>query len=118
MRVKIEIHRDGKTTVKDYDYARRETDEKPMILDVLLQAQATNIPATTSWLDEFNPSRCDGNITLAIAEAGGKYWGPDHLELTEPEVRKAQQYGLEVHPWTANTTEHIHRLCGWRVDAR
>ena len=78
--------------------------------------QATNIPATTSWLDEFNPSRFDGNITLAIAEAGGKYWGPDHLELTEPQVRKAQQYGLEVHPWTANTTEHIHRLCGWGVN--
>ena len=44
MRVEIEIHRDGKTTVKDYDYARRATDEKPMILDVLLQAQATKIP--------------------------------------------------------------------------
>ena len=44
MRVEIEIHRDGETTVKEYDYARRQTDEKPMILDVLLQAQATEIP--------------------------------------------------------------------------
>ncbi len=44
MRVEIEIHRDGETTVKEYDYARRQTDEKPMILDGLLQAQATEIP--------------------------------------------------------------------------
>lgn len=44
MKVEIELHRDGERTVVEYDYARREPDEKPMILDVLLQAQATQIP--------------------------------------------------------------------------
>ena len=44
MKVKIETHRDGETAVVEYDYARRDPDEKPMILDVLLQAQATVMP--------------------------------------------------------------------------
>ncbi len=44
MKVEIELHRDGESKVIEYDYARRVADEKPMILDVLLQAQATDIP--------------------------------------------------------------------------
>ena len=44
MKVEIETHRNGATAIMEYDYARREPNEKPMILDVLLQAQATTIP--------------------------------------------------------------------------
>ena len=44
MKVEIELYRDGKSSKVEYDYARREPDEKPMILDVLLQAQASAIP--------------------------------------------------------------------------
>ena len=44
MKVEIELNRDGESNVIEYDYARRAADEKPMILDVLLQAQATDIP--------------------------------------------------------------------------
>ena len=44
MKVEIEPHRDGESAVVEYDYVRRELNEKPMILDVLLQAQATKMP--------------------------------------------------------------------------
>ena len=44
MKVEIETHRNGTIAIMEYDYARREPNEKPMILDVLLQAQATAIP--------------------------------------------------------------------------
>ena len=44
MKVEIETHRNGATAIVEYHYARREPNEKPMILDVLLQAQATTIP--------------------------------------------------------------------------
>ncbi|MDE0812345.1 MAG: 2Fe-2S iron-sulfur cluster-binding protein, partial [Alphaproteobacteria bacterium] len=44
MKVEIELHRDGESEIVDYDYALREPNEKPMILDVLLQAQATTLP--------------------------------------------------------------------------
>jgi len=44
--VKVDIltHRDGKQAVVRYDYELRHEDEKPMALDVLLQAQATTMP--------------------------------------------------------------------------
>jgi succinate dehydrogenase / fumarate reductase iron-sulfur subunit len=44
MKVEIETHRDGKSAIVEYAYARRQPNEKPMILDVLLQAQATTMP--------------------------------------------------------------------------
>ena len=44
MKVEIVTHRDGVETVVPYDYAKREDTEKPMVLDVLLQAQATTLP--------------------------------------------------------------------------
>jgi succinate dehydrogenase/fumarate reductase iron-sulfur protein len=44
MKLQIETHRNGKTAVVEYNYKKREPNEKPMILDVLLQAQATDIP--------------------------------------------------------------------------
>ncbi|MGI9524499.1 MAG: 2Fe-2S iron-sulfur cluster-binding protein [Hyphomicrobiaceae bacterium] len=44
MKVEIVLHRDGVTEAVEYDYAKREEREKPMALDVLLQAQATTLP--------------------------------------------------------------------------
>ncbi len=44
MKVEIETHRDGESAIVEYRYERREPNEKPMILDVLLQAQATTMP--------------------------------------------------------------------------
>ena len=70
----------------------------------------------SSWLAGYDPSKFGGNIRLAIAEAGGKYWGPDYIELSEVDVQHAHQLGLEVHAWTTNNPEHIKRLCNWKVD--
>ena len=44
MKIDIVTLRDGKEVVVKYDYVPREEGEKPMILDVLLQAQATEMP--------------------------------------------------------------------------
>ena len=44
MKVDIVLHRDGVTETVEFDYAKREAGEKPMALDVLLQAQATTLP--------------------------------------------------------------------------
>ena len=39
MKVEIVTNRDGQAAVVEYDYQSRSDDEKPMVLDVLLQAQ-------------------------------------------------------------------------------
>ncbi|MBT6096695.1 MAG: 2Fe-2S iron-sulfur cluster binding domain-containing protein [Rhodospirillaceae bacterium] len=44
MKVEIVTYRNGETTVVEYDYQRRSDDEKPMVLDVLLQAQVSGMP--------------------------------------------------------------------------
>ena len=44
MKVDIVTLRDGERDVVTYDYQPRRDDEKPMVLDVLLQAQATSMP--------------------------------------------------------------------------
>lgn len=44
MKVEIVTRRRGKEAVVEYDYQPRDEDEKPMILDVLLQAQVEEIP--------------------------------------------------------------------------
>ena len=44
MKVEIVTHRDGKQDVVSYEYTLRQDRERPMVLDVLLQAQATTMP--------------------------------------------------------------------------
>jgi len=44
LRVEIDIHRDGEMQRAAFGYRRRTPDERPMALDVLLQAQATTMP--------------------------------------------------------------------------
>ena len=44
MKVEIVTRRGGEEAVVEFDYKPRDEDEKPMILDVLLQAQAEEIP--------------------------------------------------------------------------
>lgn len=44
MKVEIVLTRDGASEVTEYHYEKREPRERPMALDVLLQAQATTLP--------------------------------------------------------------------------
>ncbi|MGB7299221.1 MAG: 2Fe-2S iron-sulfur cluster-binding protein [Burkholderiaceae bacterium] len=44
MKVDIVTFRDGVRAVVGFDYQKRDQDERPMVLDVLLQAQATTMP--------------------------------------------------------------------------
>ena len=55
-------------------------------------------------------------LALAVRKAGGHYWGPNYLDLTESRVQNAHRMGLEVHTWTANEPTDIARLSRWGVD--
>lgn len=43
MKVEIVTRKDGTETVVEYEYKKRHEDDRPMVLDVLLQAQATKL---------------------------------------------------------------------------
>ena len=44
MKLEIVTHRGGRGNVVTFDYTRRTPDERPMVLDILLQAQETTLP--------------------------------------------------------------------------
>ena len=71
---------------------------------------------TSAWLAGFDPVNFNGDLTLAIKQAGGRYWGPNYLDLTQRRIRKAHQAGLEVHTWTVNEPTDIATLSRWGVN--
>ena len=71
---------------------------------------------TSPWLAGFDPENFNGDLTLAIQEAGGHYWGPNYLDLTKGRIQKAHQVGLEVHTWTVNEPSDIAKLSRWGVN--
>lgn len=52
----------------------------------------------------------------AIAKEGGGTWTPEHNDLTEALLGRAQRLGLLVVPWTVNGRDDMLRLIEWGVD--
>ena len=77
---------------------------------------AVNDLNTSPWLAGFDPVNFNGDLALAVQQAGGRYWGPNYLDLTEPRVQRAHRAGLEVHTWTVNDPTDIARLSRWGVN--
>jgi glycerophosphoryl diester phosphodiesterase len=71
---------------------------------------------TSPWLAGFDPVNFDDDLALAVQQAGGCYWGPNYLDLTELRVQRAHQVGLEVHTWTVNKPIDIAQLCRWGIN--
>ncbi|MCP5083003.1 MAG: hypothetical protein GY948_15050 [Alphaproteobacteria bacterium] len=67
MKVDIVTHRDGVEDVVSFDYAKREDRERPMVLDVLLQAQATTMPDLA-----FRYGRRARNCGVCTVDINGK----------------------------------------------
>ena len=68
---------------------------------------------TSPWLAGFDPTKFNGELALAIQQAGGHYWGPNYLDLTESRVQHAHRLDLEVHTWTVNEPTDIAKLSRW-----
>jgi len=73
-------------------------------------------PDPSQWLAGFDPFLYQGDLVLAIKEAGGHYWGPEHSELSKISINKAHCLGMEVHTWTVNEHKTIKRLCRLGID--
>ena len=51
-----------------------------------------------------------------VKAAGGTTWSPYFRNLTQDDLKAAQQLGLKVIPWTVNDPAEADRLIGWGVD--
>ena len=51
-----------------------------------------------------------------VADAGGRIWSPDFLELDAEKLRQARSLGLQVVVWTVNEPAHIAAMLDLGVD--
>ena len=56
------------------------------------------------------------SIGHMVKAAGGTTWAPNYRNLTEADLKTAQQLGLKVIPWTVDDAADADRLIGWGVD--
>ena len=115
----------NKTWVQSFDWhvLQAVQDQEPMVPTGYLTSEqpdfntvAVNDLNTSPWLAGFDPVNFNDDLALAVQQAGGSYWGPNYLDLTEPRVQRAHRAGLEVHTWTVNDPTDIARLSRWGVN--
>lgn len=57
-----------------------------------------------------------GSAPRMVRAAGCRIWSPNGGAVTQALVREAQALGLQVLPWTINTTADMQRFVDWGVD--
>jgi glycerophosphoryl diester phosphodiesterase len=82
------------------------------------------LTARQSWLDNLADGgwtaglRLDeqgGSVPRLVAAAGCRVWSPFHGDLEPLDIRRAENLGLLVVPWTVNEPEAMRRLVGQGV---
>ena len=115
----------NKTWVQSFDWhvLQAVQDQEPTVPTGYLTSEqpdfntvAVNDLNSSPWLAGFDPVNFNGDLALAVQQAGGRYWGPNYLDLTEPRIQRAHRAGLEVHTWTVNEPTDIARLSRWGVN--
>jgi len=56
------------------------------------------------------------SVPKLVMATGCQIWSPHHSSLTQDQVIKAQQLGLQAMPWTVNSPADMQKLLEWRVD--
>jgi glycerophosphoryl diester phosphodiesterase len=78
--------------------------------------RAETVRDAATWWGGPQPGDFGGSIPRVVAAEGGPVWAPDHADLTRDQVDEAHALGLQVIPWTVNTTADMARLIAWGVD--
>jgi glycerophosphoryl diester phosphodiesterase len=82
------------------------------------QAWTDNIrakPSEPRWTGAFK-SEDYPDVPSMVHAAGGHIWSPYFGDITPALVRKAQQLGLKVIPWTVNDAKDLQRVIDMGVD--
>ncbi len=56
------------------------------------------------------------SVPQMVKTAGGRVWSPNFNNLSQQELKTAQDLGLKVIPWTVNNPDDMDRLLQWGVD--
>ncbi len=71
--------------------------------------------ADGSWTAGLRLEDVDGSVPRLVAAAGCRIWSPFHGDLEPLDIRRAENLGLLVVPWTVNEPEAMRRLVGQGV---
>jgi glycerophosphoryl diester phosphodiesterase len=104
----------GRVTLESFDWrVQRHVRRIRPDIELAWLTRAETMRDAALWLDG---SAAGGSVPARVAAEGGPIWAPDHVDLTEDQVREAHALGLRVLPWTVNQPADIGRLVAWGVD--
>jgi glycerophosphoryl diester phosphodiesterase len=113
-----------RATVQSFDWRTLALvqQDAPEISTVYLTAQQTftdNIltnQTESPWMPGTHVSRFGGSIPRLVRAAGGAVWSPSYAEISEENVKEAQDLGLKVVVWTVNDEADMRCMMDWKVD--
>jgi glycerophosphoryl diester phosphodiesterase len=73
-------------------------------------------PGPNQWTAGIDVGEFDGSIPIAVKWAGGRFWAPNHMQITPSLVEEAQLLGLKVFVWTPDSRERMLHLMARNVD--
>jgi len=116
---------EARTTVQSFDWRSLQIvqHEAPEIATVYLTAEQDwldnlqrGAPEPSPWIGGLDIDWADLTLPQAIRQAGGAVWSPYFRDLTEADLKEAQQLGLSVVVWTVNDPIEMASLIDLGVD--
>ncbi len=109
----------ARVSIQSFDWRtlQRVRELAPGMRTVHLTVQTPNNDNTQTgqWTGGLNLAD-HASVPHMVKAAGGAVWSPNAAAVTEALVRTAHGLGLQVIPWTVNTTADMERLLDWGVD--
>ncbi len=110
----------SRVTIQSFDWRTLQIAQKlaPQIPTVYLSFQSATTDTTKDgvWTAGLQLADHGGSLPRMVKAAGGAVWSPNGGALTQALVKDAQALGLQVIPWTINTSADMQRLMDWGVD--
>lgn len=109
----------GRSTVQSFDWRTLQAVHRlePGLATACLTARQRWLDnlADGSWTAGLRLEEHAGSVPRLVAAAGCRVWSPFHGDLQPLDIRRAENLGLLVVPWTVNEPEAMRRLVGQGV---
>ncbi|MCL6609748.1 MAG: glycerophosphodiester phosphodiesterase [Geminicoccaceae bacterium] len=109
----------ARSTVQSFDWrtlraVQRLAPELPTACLTARRPWLDNL-ADGSWTAGLRLEAVGGSVPRLVAAAGCRIWAPFHGDLAPPDIRRAENLGLLVVPWTVDEPERMRELVGQGV---